>query len=488
MTRNEILRQVDEVIQTGPYRDTWESLCEYPVPKWYRDAKFGVFIHWGVYSVPAYDNEWYPHHMYLKDHHVNKHHRETYGPPDKFGYTDFIPMFKGEKFDAREWVALMGEAGAKFFMPVAEHHDGFQMYDSSLSKWNAKQMGPRRDVIGELRDAASGTDVAFTLSSHRAEHCWFFKGGLDYPCDVTDPAYFDFYGEQFPLTTYHDIYHGSPPVDHCEDWLARCCELADKYRPKVFWFDWWIHNTGFIPYLKKFTAYYYNRAAEWGEAVAINYKYNAYPRGAAVYDVERGLLSGIQPRFWQTDTSVNRAGCTYTDRNDFKDPRDLVRDLIDTVSKNGCMLLNIGPKSDGTISDEETYVLRSMGQWLKRNGEGIYGSTFWDVYGEGPSDVPSGYFTDNAPVPYTAEDIRFTYKGGAVYAFVMKWPDNGKIRIKSLRREFPRHNTGDFNIKEVSLVGFENKLSYERDEDALRVSVEGKLITDYPVCLKITRS
>jgi len=156
MTKQELLKQVDEVIESGTYKDTWESLCGYPVPKWYMDAKFGLFIHWGVYSVPAYDNEWYPRHMYKKDYHVYKHHIETYGPVDKFGYKDFIPMFKGEKFDPKEWVSLFEEAGVKYIMPVAEHHDGFQMYDSDLSKWNAKQMGPCRDIIGDIK---AGVDI-----------------------------------------------------------------------------------------------------------------------------------------------------------------------------------------------------------------------------------------------------------------------------------------------------------------------------------------
>jgi len=491
MKKEEILRQVDDVIQAGTYKDTWESLCGYPVPKWYMDAKFGLFIHWGVYSVPAYDNEWYPRHMYNKDYHVNKHHVEKYGPVDKFGYKDFIPMFKGERFDPKEWVALFEESGAKYIMPVAEHHDGFQMYDSDLSKWNAKKMGPCRDIIGEIKEALQETDIVLTLSSHRAEHCWFFNfaGHSGVPSDVDDPEYEDFYGKQenpWPFET-HDIYASPPTTEHCEDWLARCCEIVDKYQPRVFWFDWWIHSVGFEPYLRKFAAYYYNRAAEWGVGVAINYKYNSFARGAAVYDVERGLCDGIQPRFWQTDTSIAKNSCTYTPTNNFKDPLPLVNDLIDTVSKNGCMLLNIGPKADGTICDEEVHVLRSIGKWLKRNGEGIYGTTFWDVYGEGPNDVPSGYFTDNAePVQYTHEDFRFTYKNGAIYAFVMKWPEDGKVKIKSLKFEQPRPNT--FDIKDVSLVGYAHKVSFERDLEALHITVEGNIQTEYPVCIKITRT
>jgi len=491
MTKEEILRQIDEVIEAGPYKDNWESLCKVPVPEWYRNAKFGIFIHWGVYSVPAFENEWYPRNMYMKGSKAYEHHLKTYGPQEKFGYKDFIPMFKGERFDAGEWVSLIKESGAKFFMPVAEHHDGFQMYESALSKWNAKQMGPMRDVVGELKEAADDAGLVFALSNHRAEHCWFFRHGLEIPSDVADPANEDFYGPQemnCDIETL-DIYDNPPPKPHCEDWLARAAELVDKYRPRVIWFDWWIHNIGFRPYIKKFAAYYYNRAAEWGVDVAINYKYDAFARGAAVFDVERGLLKGIQGNFWQTDTAVARNTWCYTEDYDAKCPAGIVRDLIDTVSKNGCMLLNIGPKADGTISEADARVLRSIGKWMKQNGEGIYGTTFWDVFGEGPTEVPGGYFVDNEAIDYTSGDFRFTYKGGIIYAFVMKWPEDGKVSIKSLRRRWRlEKHSSDFGIEAVSLLGFGNEIAFERDETALRIQTEEKIETEYPVGIKIILS
>ena len=175
----ERLYEVERVIAQGPFQDTWESLCTYEIPKWYQDAKFGIFIHWGVYAVPAFGSEWYPRNMYLKGTPEYEHHLKTYGPHDQFGYKDFIPMFQAEHFRADEWLDLFEQSGARFIMPVAEHHDGFQMYESELSKWNAKNMGPKRDIIKELKEEAGKRDITFTVSDHRAEHCWFFNGGSD---------------------------------------------------------------------------------------------------------------------------------------------------------------------------------------------------------------------------------------------------------------------------------------------------------------------
>lgn len=490
MTVKEKLQEIDQVIAKGPYQDNWESLSQYEIPKWYRDAKFGIFIHWGVYSVPAFSSEWYPRNMYQKGSPEYEHHLKTYGPLNEFGYKDFIPMFKAEKFDGEQWAELFRQSGAKYIMPVAEHHDGFQMYDSQLSKWNAKNMGPHRDIVGELKQAVEKRDMVFAVSYHRAEHCWFFNGGLDYDSDVQDPAYLDFYGKQQKEVTMdvtHDIHSAGPAKEHCEEWLARICELVDRYQPKIVWFDWWIHNVGFKPYLKKFAAFYYNRAAEWGTGVAINYKYNAYAYGTAVFDVERGQLESIRPDLWQTDTAIAKNSWGYTENNDFKNPVDIVCDLVDIVSKNGCLLLNIGPKSDGTITKEETEILQEIGKWMKVNGEGIYGTKHWQIYGEGPTRIAEGAFTDVNRTPFTSEDIRFTYKNGVLYAFVMQYPEDGVIKIKSYKQEdTSRVGTGDFDIRSISVLGYEDApVTFERTSEALTIQVNGEIDTDYPVCLKI---
>lgn len=483
------LKQIDEVIENGFYKDNWASLSEVGEPKWYRDAKFGIFIHWGVYAVPAYSNEWYPRAMYVKDSDVYKHHIETYGVHKDFGYADFIPMFKAEKFDPKVWVDLFEEAGARFIMPVAEHHDGFQMYDSDLSEWCASKMGPKRDVVGELKEEMEKRDIVFTASSHRAENYWFMSGCRDFDSGIADIEYQEPYGfahKMFENEEMHDFTHDinseSPTEDHLQDWLVRTCELVDKYQPKVVWFDWWIQNKGFKPYLKKFAAYYYNRGLEWGVDVAINYKYDAYAKGTAIFDVERGQLSDIRPRFWQTDTAIAKNSWGYTENNDFKTPESIVQDLIDIVSKNGALLLNVGPKADGTITEEDAHVLKSIGKWLKVNGESIYDTTYWSVYGEGPTEVPEGAFSDTAREAFTSEDIRFTYNAPYIYANVMQWPEDGQISIKALA-EKSKHFLGDIVGAEV--LGYDAEVSLERTDEALKVSVAGNIETTYPVCLKI---
>ena len=480
------LKRIDEVIAEGTYKDSWEALNDYPTPVWYKNAKFGIFIHWGVYSVPAFGNEWYPRNMYIRGTKEYEHHLAVYGEHKNFGYADFIPMFKAEHFSAAEWIKLIKASGAKYFMPVAEHHDGFQMYDSELSDWNAAKMGPKRDVLAELKAASDNEDLVFCVSSHRAENYWFYAGGRDFDSGIRDIHYQEPYGyahkdfsKSFEFTG--NIYSTPAAREHLEEWLARTCELVDKYKPKVIWFDWWIQNMSFKPYLKKFAAYYYNRALEWGEEVAINYKFAAFACSTAVFDVERGQSKDIRPRFWQTDTAVAKNSWGYTENNDFKNPIDIVCDLIDIVSKNGCMLLNIGPKSDGTISKEDRDILLSIGKWLEVNGESIYNTTYWNTCGEGPTEVLEGSFTDVDRAPYTSEDIRFTYKAPYLYANVLSWPKNNQVNIKSLSKKgFAGH------IEDVKVLGYNAKLKFSHNEDSLALQVEDCIDTKYPVCLRIT--
>lgn len=491
MNTQEYLKHIGQVIAAGPYTDSWASLSHHPVPAWYQKAKFGIFIHWGVFSVPAYSYEWYPRHMYIKGSREYEHHVKTYGPVDEFGYKDFIPMFQAEKFDAEQWLELFARSGARYIMPVAEHHDGFQMYDSRLSRWNAVQMGPKRDVLGELKNAADRRGIAFCASSHRAEHYWYFNGGTQIKSDVTDPEYADFYGpavydrqlgDPFPHET-HRVDSITPDTAWLEDWLVRTCELIDLYQPQCIYFDWWIQNLAFKPYLKKFAAYYYNQAVSWNKDVTIHYKYNAFAYTSAVYDIERGQMSGISPRPWQTDTAIAKNSWGYTDNNEYKKAEDIICDFIDIVSKNGCLLLNVGPKSDGTIVPEEAYVLEEIGKWLDRNGEGIYDSTFWLVYGEGPTQTPEGHFSDTERPPYTSEDIRYTYKEGAVYAFLMKMPASRQAVFKSFAR--PASLEDDVTVLDVSLLGSTAAVEFERDTAGMTVRFPEACDTGYPVCFKI---
>ncbi|MBS1245749.1 MAG: Alpha-L-fucosidase, partial [Chloroflexi bacterium] len=224
------MNAIDRVVAEGPFQASWESLARYTIPTWYQDGKFGIFIHWGVYSVPAFGNEWYPRNMYVQGSDEFKHHVETYGSQSQFGYKDFIPQLTADKFDADHWAELFNKSGARYIVPVAEHHDGFAMYDCAFSEWNVVKMGPRRDIIGELAAAARKQGLTFGVSSHRAEHCWFFNGGMTFDSDVQDPRYTSFYGPAQPKEM-------QPDRAFLEDWLMRTCELVDKYQPQLVWFD-----------------------------------------------------------------------------------------------------------------------------------------------------------------------------------------------------------------------------------------------------------
>lgn len=483
MNKHEYLQHIDTSIARGKFKDNWASLREIVVPEWYPKAKFGIFIHWGVYSVPAYDSEWYSRNMYIQGSKAYEHHLGVYGEHKQFGYKDFIPMFKAENFDADEWATLFKQAGAKYVMPVAEHHDGFQMYKSSISHYNTYEMGPKRDVLGEMKAAYEKQGLTFCVSSHRAEHWFFMSHGKEFDSDIKEPMECgDFYWPAMPEPPdFQDLY-GSPPSDEfLEDWLIRCCELVDEYQPRVFYFDWWIHAAAFKPYLKKFAAYYYNKGEEWGIPVAINYKHDAFMFGTAVPDVERGQFAELKPYFWQTDTAVARNSWCYTENNQYKTAEEIIRDLVDIVSKNGSLLLNIGPRADGTIPDEDRNILLSIGKWLEVNGEAIYETSFWRTYGEGPTEVKEGQFTDGDTKVFTSEDIRFTVKGSSLYATVMVYPDNGIVHIQSLKEGSP-HFHG--MIEQVRILGYEEQPNWERNEDALTITATS-VQSHVPVVFKI---
>ncbi len=472
--KEQALKTVDKVAAAGPFQPNWLSLENYKVPKWYEDAKFGIFIHWGLYSVPGFGSEWYPRQMYLKGSSEFKHHVAAYGPQDMFGYKDFIPEFRAERFDADHWAEVFKSAGAKFVVPVAEHHDGFPMYDCSYTDWSAAKMGPKRDIIGELSEAVRRQGMVFGVSSHRAEHWWFMNGGRKFPSDVQDPKYASFYGPAQPDKT-------QPDKAYLDDWLARTSELVDKYHPQLVWFDWWIEQPVFQPYLQKFASYYYNRGAQWGKGVAINYKLKTFPEKAAVLDIERGQLAGIRPLFWQTDTAVAKNSWGYTASQDYKTVDSIVDDLVDIVSKNGALLLNIGPRPDGTIPEPEEKMLRDIGRWLSVNGEAIYATRPWHVFGEGPTAVVEGSFNDTKRKPFTGQDLRFTRKGKTLYAIALEWPGES-VTIKSLATG-AAYAAGD--VKNVSLLGHKGKLKWTRDSSGLTIKLPAERPCDNAYAFKI---
>ncbi|KAB8130772.1 alpha-L-fucosidase [Gracilibacillus oryzae] len=482
----EYLKEIDKVIAEGTFKDNWDSLSKYKLADWYRDAKFGIFIHWGVYSVPAFGSEWYSRNMYIQGSKEYDHHLENYGAHKDFGYKDFIPMFEANKFNPDEWAQLFKDAGARYVMPVAEHHDGFQMYKSDLSEFNAYNMGPKRDVLGELGSSLSRHNIALCASSHRVEH-WFFMGhGKEFDSDIKEPLERgDFYWPAMPEPGHHDLHSPSPSEEFLEDWLIRTCEIVDNYQPRIVYFDWWIQHNAVKPYLKKFAAYYYNRAEEWGIDVAINYKHDAFMFGTAVVDIERGQFAEQKPYFWQTDTSVAKNSWCYTENNDYKKANEIICDLVDIVSKNGTLLLNVGPKADGTIPEEDKDILLEIGEWLKVNGEAIYGSKVWREAGEGPTKIEEGQFTDSKSKSFTAEDIRFTVNGSYLYAAVLQYPENGKVTIKSLAEQ-DASKLPNFHgiIKDVTILGYEEQPKWERTEQGMQIETN-EVSSDKPVVFKI---
>ncbi|NIG66791.1 alpha-L-fucosidase [Microbacterium sp. Be9] len=466
------LALIDAVIRNGPYDAEWSSLQKVDVPRWYREGKFGIFIHWGVFSVPAHRDEtagegaggdWYGREMYQSRSETFRHHCATYGPQSDFGYKDLVPALRGENFDPNEWATLFRRAGARFVVPVAEHHDGFAMYKSEFTPWNAAAMGPQRDVLGELRTAVTTQSMTFGASSHRAENWWFFNGGAHGDSDVLDVGLSRaLYGPAAPETL-------QPDKPFLEDWLVRTAEIIDRYQPSLLWFDWWIEQPAFEPYLRRLAAFYYNRGVEWDREVAINYKFNAFAPGTAVLDIERGQVAQAHPEFWQNDTSLSKNSWSHINDHKYKTVDDILGDLIDIVSKNGALLLNVGPTSDGRIPDEEAAMLLEIGNWLDANGEAIYGTEPWDIYGEGPTRITPGTFNDVARTPFTRDDIRFSTARGDLYAAVLGGESGDAVVIRTLGSASPFGGS----ISRVQLLADGTDLEWAQGPDGLTVELPG---------------
>lgn len=484
--RAAILKDVDREANEGPFRPDWDSLATYKVPEWYMDAKFGIFIHWGVYSVPAFGSEWYPRRMYIEGSDENKHQLATYGPLTSFGYKDFVPMFKAEHYDPQAWARLFGQSGAKYVVPVFEHHDGFAMYDSGLSDWTAAKMGPRRDLVGELATAVRAAGLHFGASSHRIEHDWFLDEGRKNPSDVNDPRFAQFYGPAEHhlwvrrASLLEDFTYVSP--EFADDFLARDAEIAAKYHPEIMYFDYWIGQPSVRSALVRFAAYYYNESAKRGSAGVINYKENGMQAGSGVLDVERGQFSDVRPDYWQTDTSVSNKSWGYIQNDSFKSPASIVHQLIDIVSKNGNLLLSIGPRADGTIPDEVQNILLEIGAWLGVNGEAIYGTRPWKIFGEGPTKVVEGPMHDKDVETYTSEDFRFTTRDKAVYAIEMAWPSSGEAVVRSLKTGAL---SGNERIESVVLLGAGTKLDFEQKPEGLHIHLTGEPPNKYAYAYRI---
>jgi alpha-L-fucosidase len=439
----------------GPFQPTWQSLEEYQAPDWFLDAKFGIFVHWGPQTLAG--------------------SRKADGSDgSKATFKDLAAAFTGEKFDARRWSELFRKSGAKYVVQVAEHHDAYALYDSSHTPWSSVKMGPKRDFVAELAAAVRKEGLVFGASSHTEEYWWFYAD----PPKKAPPAPLP--GRPVPP---------QPDKEFLDWWYARLVEIVEKYRPQIFWFDWCIEQPGFEPYLRKFAAYYYNRAAQWNQGVVINYKYNAFPVKAAVLDVSWNTSrfswtpESVHPTPWQFDTMSNRNYWFWRPDMEMRPTAEMICEMADVVSKNGNYLLNFPPAPDGALTPGQEKVLLEIGRWLALNGEAIYGTRPWGVFGEGPTEGIGPKFQGNQPkTPYTPQDIRFTAKGDVLYAIVLAWPENGKVNIKSLatgsqliRRE----------IKRVTLLGSDVPVKWTRSSDGLGVDLPAQRPSDYAFVLKI---
>ncbi|MEO1969308.1 MAG: alpha-L-fucosidase [Sphingomonadaceae bacterium] len=455
------LVKVSHGISDGRFRANWDSLKQFRVPEWFRNAKFGIFIHWGVYSVPAFGSEWYSRNMYDPSNDAFTYHRNVYGPQSKFGYKDFIPKFTAEKFDATRWIATFQRAGARYVVPVGEHCDGFPMYDSAMSDWTVAKMGPKRDTAAEIAKAARAAGMHFGISSHRAEHWWWYGVGRSYDSDVKDPRYAGLYGPAAPRALPADPKGSVPDPDHLEnwyppyqafldDWLARTTEMVDKYQPELIYLDWWTAAPAFEPEMQSLAAYYYNAADKGGWQAAVTYKGEQFQQGTALFDIERGKLDALRLEPWQTDTSVSIHSWGYAQDDSYRTPKSLVQDLVDVVAKNGNLLLNVGPRADGTIPQEAEQVLLGIGDWLKINGEAIYDSRPWLYFGEGPTTAAHGSLKEDPNKRWSAEDFRFTTRDDVLYAMGQERPADGIALIKTLYAGTPYLERA---IASIELVG-----------------------------------
>lgn len=390
---------------------SWESLQKHPVPDWLADAKFGICATWGVYAVPAFDNERYPRNMYIVDHAVYKHHLAVYGDPSVFGYKDFIPRFTGEKFDAQVWADLIVRAGARFAGLVCEHLDGFSMWNSRINRWNASAMGPGRDIVGELTEAIRERNLKVLARFDHAGNIYNYypeKEGWD----TMNPQYGDLYGKF------------TDPALALERWAGKVQEVIDGYQPDQIWFD---SGLGRIPdeYKRRMAAYYYSRQPIWGKEAILSYQSEDLPAGLGIINLEPIRMERPAPFLWQAEESIAENTECYTNSMHLRTADQIINKLIDIVSKNGTLLLNICPKADGSIPPDQQNLLQEIGDWLKINGEAIYASRPWIIHGEGPnlhSPLRIDEKRDEEPVRFTTQDIRFTVKGEVLYLFVLGWP------------------------------------------------------------------
>ena len=466
-------------IADGPFKPSMDSLKQYQCPDWFRDAKFGIWAHWGPQAVPM-DGDWYARGMYEPGNKHYKYHLEHYGHQSEFGYKDIIPLWKAEKWDPDRLMQLYKQAGAKYFVSMGSHHDNFFLWNSKLHNWNAVNMGPKRDVVGDWQKAAQKYGLKFGVSEHLgASFTWFQsshradkdgpKAGVPY--DGADPKWQDLY--HFPAEPGDNGWYSTNPKWH-RQWYSEIQELVDNYHPDLLYTD------GGVPFgnpagLSMIAHLYNSSAARHGGQAEVVYNCKQKSEGRWIEDLERGIMPKIDPYPWQTDTSI---GDWYYDRNwKFRPVSWVIHMLVDNVSKNGNLLLNIVQRPDGSLDPEVEDMLQQLAKWNDIHSEAIFGTRPWLVYGETSVKVKGGHFGED--FKYTAREIRFTTKGSALYAIALGWPTDGKLVVRSLTGAAGK-------ISKVSLLGYKGKVDWQQTAEGLVVKLPEQKVSEYTCAVKIT--
>ncbi len=506
-------------VASGPFQPTLESLSAYQVPDWYRDAKFGIWAHWGPQCQPEM-GDWYAQKMYQFNGPIYKFHVAKYGHPSKFGFKDVCNEWKAEQWDPVALVALYKKAGAKFFSCMANHHDNMDMWDSTYQPWNTINIGPKKNIVGGWEKAARDAGLRFGISCHGA-HTWDWLQvsrtsdtsgplqGIPYDGGMTKADGKGLWWDGFDPQDLYAQYHaagkwgwnltpaaGSPPVDkaYVEKFFNRTADLIQKHNPDLLYFDDTVMpmhpSTDIGP---RIAAYLYNtNITRHGqlEAVMTGKNLNAANapwRKALMYDLERGVTSGTETVPWQTDTCIGNWHYQRSlfDQHKYKTPLQVIQMLVDIVSKNGNLMLNIPLPGRGMPDDDELKILAALAEWIAPNGEGIYGTRPWSVYGEGPSvtsAAPANRFGGAVDVrAYTPEDVRFTKKGDTVYAFVMGWPTGGKATIKTLAKGAPAFPK---DVAKVELLGA-GPVAFTQDASGLTINLPDQKPNNFAYGFKI---
>ncbi len=480
-------------IEHGPFEGTRASLSKYEIPDWFRDAKFGIWAHWGPQSAIE-DGDWYARNMYMQGSEQNLYHCETYGHPSKFGYKDTIPLWKAEQFDPAHLIDLYKKAGAKYFMSMGVHHDNFDMWNSTYQSWNAAKMGPKKDVVGMWAHAARDAGLRFAVSEHLwVSYKWFsVNHGHDatgpyagVPYDGADPQYKSLYEDSDQIwSTILDWSETGIPLWWKRHWYMRIKDLVDQYQPDLLYTD---GPLPFEDYGLSLIAHLHNLSARKTggktEAVYTCKRMEDAEQGVAVLDVERGVVNDIWPRPWQTDTCIGQ--WHYKRGQEYKTPKTIIDMLVDIVSRNGNLMLNFPLPARGTLDLEELGVLTEITKWMNVNSGAIHGSRPWKIYGEGPApsaEASGAAFNEEKRKDLTAADVRFTTKGDALYAFVMGWPEYQTV-IRPLATNTALR-VG--KIENVELLGFDGKLEWSQDNSGLKIVTPAQKPCDYALAFKVS--